>query len=135
MTPGTPNQPPTLNYGPQNRDDLRTIAKGQKGVIFCILGYIALMAAQFVLPPDLRPVFFLAALAVSVTAVAHVFILSLALYGTGAGIALGVMTLVPLVGLFVLLLVNGKATSVLKRHGIKVGLLGARMSDLRVAFT
>lgn len=56
-----------------------------------------------------------------------VFILMLAtrLYGTGTGVVLGVLTLVPLVGLIILLVVNAKATGILKKHGIKVGLLGA----------
>lgn len=47
-------------------------------------------------------------------------------YGTGAGIVLGVLTLIPCLGLVILLLVNRKATDVLKQHGIGVGLLGAR---------
>jgi hypothetical protein len=43
---------------------------------------------------------------------------------------LGILTLIPLVGLIVLLIVNGKATNLLREDGIHVGLLGARMSDL-----
>ena len=46
-------------------------------------------------------------------------------YGTGLGIFLGILCLVPLIGLIVLLAVNGKETRVLKQNGIKVGLLGA----------
>ena len=132
MTLGTPGQPPPLNYAPQARDDLRTIAKHQKGVILCILAYFVLVIGQFALPPELRFVLAFAALAVSVTAVVFVFMLSLALYGTGTGIVLGILTLIPLVGLAVLLIVNAKATRILNQHGIKVGLLGARMSDIPV---
>ena len=133
MTLRNPGQPPALNYAPQARDDLRTIAKHQKGVIFCLLAYFVLVVSQFVLPPELRRVLFVAALGVSIAAMVFVFRLSLALYGTGAGIILGILTLIPLVGLIVLFIVNGKATRILKRQGINVGLLGARMSDIPVA--
>jgi hypothetical protein len=64
-------------------------------------------------------------MAVSVTAAVFVFMLALSLYSTGAGIVLGILTLIPVVGLIVLLVINGKATNVLRRHGIRVGLMGA----------
>ena len=35
----------------------------------------------------------------------------------------------PYIGLIVLLVVNGKATGILKQNGIKVGLLGANLSQ------
>lgn len=60
-----------------------------------------------------------------IVATVFVFLLSIKVYGTGLGIVLGVLTLIPCVGLIVLLVVNGKATSVLSRNGIRVGLLGA----------
>jgi len=41
-------------------------------------------------------------------------------------IVLGVLSLVPLIGLLVLLVVNGKATNILRQNDIKVGLLGAK---------
>ena len=68
--------------------------------------------------------------AVSVTAAVFVFMLALALYNTGAGVVLGILTLVPLVGLIVLLIINGKATNTLRHHGIHVGLMGARASEI-----
>ena len=63
--------------------------------------------------------------------VVFVFLLSTRVYGSGSGIALGILTLCPCVGLISLLVVNGRASGVLKEHGIRVGLLGARSSDLR----
>ena len=54
-----------------------------------------------------------------------VFMLAMAVYNNAAGIVLGVLTLVPILGLIVLLIINGKATSILRQHGIKVGLMGA----------
>ena len=57
--------------------------------------------------------------------------LALAIYGTALGIILGILTLIPLVGLIILLIVNGKATNLLREDGIHVGLLGARNARSR----
>jgi hypothetical protein len=59
-----------------------------------------------------------------------VFLLAIKVYGTRVGILLGILTLIPLVSLIVLLRVNAKATSVLRQNGIKVGLLGADLSQI-----
>ena len=66
----------------------------------------------------------------SVTGAVFVFMLSLALYNTATGVILGILTLIPLVGLIVLLIINGKATKVLRDHGIQVGLMGAKTNQI-----
>jgi hypothetical protein len=120
------NVPPRLDYAPPPAGpDLRVVATRQKGLIFCILAYLLAVAAQFALPEELRLLAALFALAVVVAAVVFVFMMALELYGVGIGIVMGVLTLIPLVGLIVLLIINGKATKLLRRHGIKVGLFGA----------
>ncbi|MEM6690020.1 MAG: hypothetical protein AAF664_11375, partial [Planctomycetota bacterium] len=58
------------------------------------------------------------------------FMLALKLYGIGLGIFFGALALVPLLGIFVLLGINGKASHVLRSNGVKVGLFGVRFSDL-----
>ena len=40
-----------------------------------------------------------------------------------------ILVFIPLVGLIALLVINGKATKKLQEHGIRVGLMGARMAD------
>ncbi|MDB5297180.1 MAG: hypothetical protein JWO31_3163 [Phycisphaerales bacterium] len=120
--------PPPLGYATPSaapRADLRTIAQRQRALMFCILGYLALVVARFVLPPSLSILLALAAFAVSITAAVFVFMLALSLYSTGVGVLLGILTLIPLVGLIVLLVINSKATGLLRQHGLKVGLLGA----------
>src|SRR5882724_8114189 len=113
--PGLPPQP--LNYAQPKRNDLREIATRQRILMFCILGYIAVFVLQFVLPPPLRIVLGLLALVVVITATVYVFMLAIAVCNTGAGIVLGILTLIPLVGLITLLIVNGKATAILKQNG------------------
>jgi len=55
-----------------------------------------------------------------------VFLLATKLYGTALGVLLGILTIIPLVGLIILLIVNAKAIKILRAAGIDVGLLGAK---------
>jgi hypothetical protein len=54
-----------------------------------------------------------------------VFLLSWELRGAFAAIAFGGATVFPVIGLLILTLVNGYATTELRKHGIKVGTFGA----------
>jgi hypothetical protein len=93
--------------------------------MYCILGYLVGGVLQFVTPPPFGILFSLIVLGAAITGAVFVFMLSIAIYSTGLGIFLGILTLIPLVGLIVLLIVNGKATKILREHGIRVGLMGA----------
>ncbi|MBI83680.1 MAG: hypothetical protein CMJ81_10830 [Planctomycetaceae bacterium] len=55
-----------------------------------------------------------------------VFSLAIKVFSTGIGILLGLLTLVPYLGLLVLLFINVRATRVLRQNGIQVGLFGAK---------
>jgi hypothetical protein len=129
--------PATLNYARPmpRRSDLREIAIRQKAIQFCILGQFVLFAilicaVMYALPQALLGIAVLGVIASAITGAIFVFRLALAIYGTAGGIILGVLTCIPLVGGIVLLIVNGKATNLLREDGIHVGLLGARMHDL-----
>jgi hypothetical protein len=117
-----------------SRADLRNTAVYQKGILVCILVYLVVYlvfaAVQYALPPKLRVILALVAIPISVTATVFVFLLATKVYSQGLGILFGILTLIPCVGLIVLLIINAKATAVLKDHGIRVGLLGANMSDI-----
>jgi hypothetical protein len=113
------------------RDDLKSVAMYQKGILLCILAYLALVLFQFAVPPESRSLLAILAIPLGITATVFVFLLATKVYSTGLGIVLGILTLIPCVGLIVLLIINGKATAVLKKHGINVGLLGANLSDIR----
>jgi hypothetical protein len=107
-----------------DRNDLRAIPLYQKGILICILIYIVTVMAQFAIPPAMRLFLAMPAFGVIVAAAVFVFLLATKVYSTGTGILLAILTLTPLAGLIVLLVINGKATTILKRHGITVGLLG-----------
>lgn len=113
-----------------SRADLREIAGRQRAIIMCILGYFCMIPIQFAIPEENRLYLALALIPLGLTATVFVFMLATKLYGQSTGIVYGVLTLIPCVGLIVLLIINQKATTVLKENGVRVGLLGAKLSDL-----
>ena len=113
-----------------SRADLREVAIRQKVILMCVLVYLLAIALQFVVPHERRAIPAIASLGAGVIGAVFVFLLAVKLYGTGTGAALGILTVIPLIGLIMLLVVNAKATNVLKGHGISVGLLGASTADV-----
>src|SRR6202012_5247243 len=103
---------------------VREIAQRQRGIIMCILGlfvfYGAMIAGQTKLPPMVLLGLAGGMLALDITAMVFVFLLTTKLYGVGVGILLGILTFAPCVGLITLLVVNAKATAILKEAGLKV---------------
>ncbi|MBC7815580.1 MAG: hypothetical protein IAG10_01630 [Planctomycetaceae bacterium] len=116
--------------GKEAPEDLRAIAKYQKGVLLCILVELLALGLQVAAPQQLRPLFGIGYLVASLVATVFVFLLAMKVYSTGMGVFWGILTLIPCLGLLVLLIVNSKATGVLKENGISVGLLGAKLSDI-----
>jgi hypothetical protein len=113
-----------------NREDLRSVARYQKGILVCILVYFVAVLCQFLIPPELQPLIAIGVLFLGLVATVFVFLLAMKVYSPGVGILLGILTMVPCLGLITLLMVNGKATTILKQNGIRVGLLGANPSDV-----
>jgi hypothetical protein len=71
-----------------------------------------------------------AILAVGITSTVVVFMLAIKVYNVAVGILLGILTILPCLGLLVLLIINSQATTILRRNGVHVGFLGARKRDL-----
>ena len=117
---------PQETEGTLSGEEIRTIAGRQKMLCVCLLAYIVAFTLLLVFPGELTTVFRLIVLAASVAAMVSVFLLAIKLHGTGMGIVLGILTLIPLLGVIPLLIVNGTATRILRKHGIKVGLMGAK---------
>ncbi len=114
-----------------SRDQLYRIALYQKIVCVCILCYLLAVVGQFMIPPERRIMVGLAIVPVALTAVVFVFLLATAVYSAAIGVVYAILTLIPCVGLIMLLVINAKATSVLKSRGYSVGLLGASLSQFR----
>jgi len=64
-----------------------------------------------------------------IAGVVFAVLLAVRVYSTGAGIAMGILAIVPCLGLIMLLIINQAATKKLTENGIKVGFLGANMSQ------
>ena len=130
-----PYQPPSaesniVGVKSGTREDLRKVAQYQKGILVCILIYLIAVIFQFAIPAELRPIIGVGVLFVGLTGTVFVFLLAIKVYSTAVGVLLGILTLIPCIGLIVLLIVNGKATGILKQNGVKVGLLGANLSQI-----
>jgi hypothetical protein len=94
QSPATDARVVGINSG--NIEDLRKVAKYQKGVITCILIQLLTMGAQFALPPELRIFVSLGLLIVGVAGTVFIFLLAMNVYSTGLGVLLGILALDPL---------------------------------------
>jgi hypothetical protein len=138
-SPTTVHAPIATQVGDGNRSrtgpELRAIASAQRFIIYAILGYLILVVVMVILRPrDVPGVDFIAGIVGLGTAICGLIgIVRLAanLYrSTLVGILNGLAMFLPFIGLLVLAMVNARATRVLKKHGIRVGLLGANSSDV-----
>jgi hypothetical protein len=112
------------------RETLRAIASNQRAIILCILGYLCLIPVMVLVPDEKRILVAIPVGLLGLTATVFVFLLATKVYNTGVGVMFGILTLFPCIGLIMLLVINGKATSVLKENGVHVGFLGASSSDI-----
>jgi hypothetical protein len=144
MGPGeNPYEAPRAPLGPAvgvrsgRREDLRSIAVYQKGVLTCLLLSIVLvMAAQQVsaqktASPGVGLALLGLVVANSLAATVFAVLLAIKVYDLGVGLLLGVLSLVPCAGLVVLLIINGRATKTLRANGHRVGLFGANLAEFR----
>jgi len=134
---------PTLKKGKGRggkTKEIRTIAVSQKYLIICVLiqivAYIGLIGATASSPKSPGGPALVATLLFSlmfwVSAIAGmVFACMLAnkVYNLAVAIVVVILSLIPCVGLLTLLMVNGKATQILRDKGYHVGFLGTDLSD------
>jgi hypothetical protein len=132
-----PNIPATaIGVNSGRAEDLRKVAMYQKGILYCILANFILMGANFAVRGGgnagamagllILGIYIL----VGFVQLAFIVLLATQVYNLGLGIVFGILSFVPCLGLILLLIVNQKATTVLQQNGIKVGLMGANMSQL-----
>jgi hypothetical protein len=115
------------------REDLKAVAVAQKSILICILLYILCICGQLVLARSQQTANYsiyigVVALVVVLVATVSVFLLAIRVYSVASGILLGIGTLIPCLGLLILLMINGKATKIMRENGHHVGLLGADLS-------
>jgi hypothetical protein len=120
------------------RGELRAIAQAQKNVIYVILVRLILipvyMGIVFGLqdqPGVAQPIVGVIDIVVAIVALIVIYQLAAKVYSPALGVVFAVTQCIPCVGLIMLLVVNGKATTMLQSQGIRVGLMGADMSQLQ----
>ncbi len=98
------------------------VASGQKIIIYAILVYFVTIVGQILLGPMVG----ILGLVMLVLGVIGIVKLTQGLgYSVLATILYIIAMIIPLVGLLLLLHLNGKATKLLKENGYRVGLMGA----------
>jgi hypothetical protein len=112
-------------------EDVKAVAVYQKGIIACIGIYLLLVIFQFALPQEARILLVFLILPLMIAAPIFTILLAIKVYDVIVGVLLGVLALVPCVGLLALLVINGKATSILQQNGYRVGFFGADLSQFR----
>ena len=114
----------------------RKIASAQKYVIFAILAYIIVaIAAAFTMNKvdmDTAAILGLGVIAIVIFGLVSAFRLASHTSGmlTAVFCLVGMLIPFPLIGLIILVVLNQKATKLLKQNGWKVGLLGAKKLEV-----
>lgn len=112
------------------------IAKAQRGLMLCILGYLVSLLLLFAVGQMESELIFLPGvllLASSLGGLVFLIMLAYRLWGVVLAIVVGLCFLIPLVGLLLMFLVSGQASRLLKKAGFKIGLLGADIGQIQRA--
>lgn len=118
--------------------DLRAMAWYQKVLILCLVVQLLIwvgytLAIVTGMDRDNGEGAILALLwtaAVGLLGGVFVTLLGAKVYGPVPGVILGLLTVVPCVGLVIILIVNATATTTLQANGARVGLFGVRVRDI-----
>lgn len=98
-------------------EEILEVAKRQKQILFMILiSLVAIFIPYATIVTGIIQIYF-------------IFKFAKAVRSSAAWLYI-ILAFIPLIGLIALLIINSKATKVLQANGIKVGLMGAKKSDL-----
>jgi len=121
---------PMLGPRQTRRETLRKVALYQKGIVACILVYVTVLLSQAVIPERMTHLLIGVALCDIVVGTTFVFLLSARVYTSAVGVWMGLLTLVPCLGLGILAITDRRATVILRQNGVKVGLFGANLREI-----
>ena len=117
-------------------EGLKRVARYQRWLIAVVLAQLALWAGFIALTilgrgrePDMQFPVVLTLILGAVGGI-FVFLLSWELRGAFAALVFGLATVVPCMGLLILTMVSGYATTELRKHGVKVGVFGASFAAI-----
>ena len=109
--------------------EIRELVSCQKKLIFSLFAYIFLPFLQLISPPllVLAVLIQIAEIAAWIASIIFTFKLARRVYKDNLGIIMGILTLIPIVNLFPILKVSNNASLLLRREGIEIGFLGAKL--------
>ena len=116
----------TSSVGRLPEQTIRRIALYQKYVIFSLCGYILSPFLVFILPQSLFVLIQLASVGFWLACTVFTFMLSKTVYKNGMGVAMGALTLIPIINVIPILKVNDSANTLLQAEGVTVGFFGAK---------
>lgn len=125
---------PVVGIKSGRHEDLKRVASAQKAIIICVQLYLLAIAVwvfvgKYPMPLAVRVAVAVGMAALAIGSMVLVVILCMRVYGISVGIFLGILTMVPCLGLFILLMASTKATRVLRDNGYTVGFTGADLSQ------
>jgi hypothetical protein len=111
-------------------DQLREIARSQNLLMWSILAGILSFFISFALRQGVPIIGFLFSLGVIVFEVVALYRLGRSLRMTAPWLYCPLL-IIPLVGLITLVIISGRASRVLKAYGVRIGLMGGKISDIQ----
>ena len=118
--------PPSKPIPETEKQNILYLAKNQKYLIWTLLAQILATVVLFAIP--LIGVFLL--LATLIAQVLFVFKIAITSFPGFVGVFLGFLSLIPFFGLIVIIIINGRATKLLKKAGVKVAFLGVPKEEI-----
>jgi len=115
-----------------DREDLKKVATYQRGILMSILGQIITSVLSRASADEMMIIISgIASLIFLLVGFVMIILLTNKVYQQVWKVVLCcIFSLIPCINLIVLLIVNQKATNILMKNGIKVGLLGANPKDI-----
>ena len=118
------------NETESDKSTLVLIAKRQRTLLIVFFIYILVVGASSAVTPDLKPLVQLLILPIMVLIIIFTARLSFKLYGKIGASILTLLSIIPLINLIVVLIVNSKASKLIKKNGFRVGLIGASVKEI-----
>ena len=118
--------PPINTSAESKKEKIFYLAKNQKYLIWALLAQLLGGVLLIVIPP----IGSLLLLANVVAQVLFVFKIAITAFPGVPGVALGFLSLIPILGLLVIVFINGRATSLLEEAGVKVAFFGVPKEEI-----
>ena len=112
------------------REELISVAKNQKTLGICILVCLVMFVSLFFADPINMVTNGIYLFIGSIVAAVYAFPLAEKFYGSGLAYLLAFLTVIPGLGLLIMLMTFNSARRYLVRNGVRVGLFGASIAEM-----